>query len=303
MKASNLFWGFFFISIGALYLVARYTSFIFDWYAIWELWPIIIILAGLAIILKGTFFKPVISVLFGISLAFLVFGFFSDVFDEFDDRHHDNSNWEDYSENYYNLEFENDIKHVNLNIEAGAGKFNIEKTTNKLIKGYSRGNIANYNFTQNQDDSISWVTLKMDKFESDLFGNDFENQFKLSLNDDPTYSFDLKIGAAKSYFNLIPFKVKNVVLKTGATDTKIKLGNKTEMVHVDVEMGAASLKIYVPKSSGCKIMGDMILMSKRLDGFKENDAGNFVTRNYENADEKIIMNIEGGISSLDVKRY
>lgn len=303
MKASNLFWGFFFITVGSLYLVARYTSFIFDFYAVWELWPILIILAGLAIILKGTFFKPVISILFGISLAFLLFGVFSEAFDEFDDRHYDKSNWEDYSENYYNLDYDSGIKHVNLKIEAGAGKFNIEKTTEKLVKGYSRGNIANYNFTQTREDSNSWVILKMDDFDSNLFGNDLDNQFKLSLNENPTYSFDLQIGAAKSYFNLIPFKVNNVVLKTGATDTKIKLGNKSDMMHVDVEMGAASLKIYIPKSSGCKIMGDMVLMSKRLDGFKKNDAGDFITRNYESADEKIVMNIEGGLSSLDVKRY
>lgn len=303
MKASNLFWGFFFITIGTLYLVARYTSFIFDWYAIWELWPIIIILAGLAIILKGTFFKPIISVLFGISLAFLVFGFFSDVFDEFDNRHYDDSNWEDYSENYYNLDYDGNVKHVNLNIEAGAGKFNIEKTTDKLVKGYSRGNIGKYNFTQTLEDSVSWVKLKMDDFDSNIFGSNLDNQFKLSLNEIPTYSLDLQIGAAKSYFNLIPFKVKNVVLKTGATDTKIKIGNKAKTVHVDVEMGAASLKIYIPKSSGCKIMGEMVLMTKRLDGFKKNEDGDFVTRNYKTADENIIMNIEGGVASLDVKRY
>lgn len=304
MKSSNLFWGFFFITFGGLYLIARYSSFVIDWYAIWELWPILIILVGIAIILKGSFFKPIISILIGVLLAFLAFGFFNDVFDVFDYHEtRDTRWWDDYSENYYNLSYDNNIKHVNLNIEAGAGKFYIEKTTDDLVKGYSRGNIGEYDFTNSKNDSIAWVSLSMDDVHSDIFGSSLKNQLKLSLNENPTYTLDLKIGAAKSFFNLIPFKVKNLVLKTGATDTKIKLGSKSEMTYVNVEMGAAALVIYIPKSSGCKIAGDMILMSKNLDGFAKQNSGAYFTDNYNLADNKIILDIKGGISSLDVKRY
>jgi hypothetical protein len=304
MKSSNLFWGFFFITFGSLYLVARYSDLIIDWYAIWELWPILIILAGIAIILKGSFFKPVISVLIGVLLAFLAFGFFNDLFDVFDyNEYHNSKWWDDYSENYYNLEYNNSIDHVNLNIEAGAGKFYIEKTTDDLIKGYSKGNIGQYDFTNTQKDSIAWINLSMDKIGIDIFGSSFRNLFKLSLNENPTYNLDLEIGAAKSFFNLIPFKINNLFLKTGATDTKIKLGQRTEMTYVDVEMGAAALVIYVPKSSGCKITGDMVLMSKELDGFNKHSNDYYITDNYELAQNKIVMDIDGGVSSIEVARY
>lgn len=303
MKSSNLFWGFFFITFGSLYLVARYSNFIIDWYAIWELWPILIILAGISIILKGTLFKPVLSVLIGILLAFLAFGFFNDVFEIFENRDFHRSHWRDYSENYYNMDYDKNIHHVNLNIEAGAGKFNIEKTTEDLIKGYSKGNIGDYYFNKRVEDSVAWINLNMEKVDVDLFGGSFKNQFKLSLNENPTYSFDLEIGAAKSYFNFIPFKIKKIELKTGATDTRIKLGDKSEMIYVDVEMGAAALKFYVPKSSGCIIKGDMVLMTKDLDEFEKRDSDYYITKNYDSAANKIIMDIEGGVSALEVKRY
>ena len=302
MKSSNLFWGFFLVTFGALYLVARYTAFLIDWYAVWELWPVLIILAGVSVILKGTFFKPIISVLIGILLAFLVFGFFNDLFDVFEDHQYDRKNWREYSENYYNLNYDNEISHVNLSIEAGAGKFNIEKTTDELVKGYSRGNIGNYNFTQSKRDSVSWVELKMDEVDINIFNSSIKNQFQLSLNENPTYSLNASIGASKSYFNLIPFKVKNLVLETGAADTKIKLGDKSEMVYVNVEMGAAALVIYIPKSSGCKVSGDMVLMKKELKGF-ENSNSEYYTENYDSASNKIIMEIQGGVSSFEVKRY
>jgi energy-coupling factor transporter transmembrane protein EcfT len=303
MKSSQLFWGFFFISFGALYLVGRYTAFIIDWYAIWDLWPVIIILAGVSIILKGTLFKPVVSVLMGIILAFLVFGFFNDMFNVFEDRDFRIGHSRSSSENYYNLDYNNSIDHVNLNINVGAGKFNLEKTTDDLMTGYSKGNIAGYKFSKSQEDSIAWVDLTMEEIEFELFNTSLKNQFKLSLNDNPTYNLNLEIGAAKSYFNLIPFKVKNLVLQTGATDTKIKFGDKSEMVYVNVEIGAAALKIYIPKTSGCKINGEMILMETELDDFEKYGSDYYVTENFENATEKIIMEINGGVSSFEVKRY
>ena len=142
----------------------------------------------------------------------------------------------------------------------------------------------------------------MDEVDINIFNSSIQNQFQLSLNENPTYSLNASIGASKSYFNLIPFKVKNLVLETGAADTKIKLGDKSEMVYVNVEMGAAALVIYIPKSSGCKVSGDMVLMSKDLKGF-ENSNSVYYTENYESASNKIIMEIQGGVSSFEVKRY
>jgi len=303
MKASQLFWGFFFITFGALYLVGRYTVFIIDWYSVWDMWPLIIILAGVAIILKGTFVKPIVSVLFGVLLAFLAFGFFNDVFDIFEDRDYHKRHFREVSENTYSVDYNKTIKHVNLQIDAGAGKFSIEKTTDNLVKGYSKGSVAGYSFNNSQKDSIAWVDVKMDNVEHNIFGTNFRNDFKLNLNENPTWSLELNIGAAKSYFNLIPFKIKNLVVHTGATNTKIKLGNKTEMTYVNVEIGAAALTIYVPKSSGCKVTGDMILMSKEFRGFKKLDSDYYVTQDYENKDHKVIIDIEGGVSSFEVKRY
>lgn len=303
MKASQLFWGFFFITFGTLYLVARYSTFYIDWYAIWELWPVLIILAGVAIILKGTFVKPVISVLIGILLAFLAFGFFNDLFDVFGNDNHFKTRSRNYSENNYNLEYNEEIAHVNLKIAAGAGKFTIDDTTKKLVTGYSRGNFGNYNLTSTNKDSVVWVDFNMDNVDVDLFGGNYNNQLKLSLNKEPSYSFDLEIGAAKSYFDLRPFKVKNLVLQTGAADTRIRLGDKSELVMVNIEMGAASLKIYVPQKSGCKINGEMVLMSKDLDGFVKKGSDYYITENYESAAEKIIIDIDGGVSAFEVKRY
>ncbi len=303
MKTLNIFWGFFLITIGSLYLISSYSNIYIDWSAVWDLWPVIVILAGISIIVKGNFFKPIIVLLMGILFGFLTFSFINDVFDIVDYRSFNEDSWENYSESDYNIDYNYEIKHVNLNIEGGAGKLYIEKTTDKLVEGYSKGNIGKYILTQTQNDDTVDVLLTMKKTNINLFGKSYHNQFNLSLNEEPTYDFKIQIGASKSYIDLFPFKVENIDLQTGATDAKIKLGNKSDKTNLDIQMGAASLKVYVPKTSGCIISGDMALVAKYLDKFQRDEDGNYITENYDSASKIVHINIQGGLAKFKVKRY
>jgi len=302
MKSSNLFWGFFFVTFGSLYLIARYSTLVIDWYAIWDLWPVVIILVGVSIILKGTFAKPIISLLMGIVLAFFLFGIINDLFDISGSHYFHRRYMHDFSENNYKIEFNENIKHANLRIDAGAGKFQIDRISDNLVKGYSQGNIGEYKFSSGDKDSTAWVNISMDDFHNNFFNVRYKNDLYLQLNDKPSWNFDIHVGAAKLYLNLIPFEVDDFNLETGATETKIKFGKKSKFTNVKVKMGAASLKVYIPKTSGCKITGDMALVSKNLDGFEEHGS-DYITSNYESAKEKIKMNVDGGIASFRVERY
>jgi hypothetical protein len=301
MKTSQLFWGFFLITIGSLYLLEKYIVIAIDWHFVWSLWPVIIIFAGLALVLKGTFVKPVINILFGILMALLVFGFFNDTFDGINKFHKHELSSDDISKNTYDVEYSGNISHVNLTFNAGAGSFYINGTTDKLIHGFAKGNIKDYSVENNQTDSIAWVNINLEHKGKSFFKG--KNQFELKLNKKPTWNLNFNIGAAKSNFDLRPFKVKNLVVNTGAAKTKIKLGDKTDLTYVNIEMGAAALIFYIPETSGCKVKRDMILMSKKLEGFDKTDSGYYITNNYETAKNKIIIDIDGGVSSFKIKRY
>lgn len=302
MKTSHLFWGFFFITIGTLYLIERYTSFFIDWYFLWDLWPLIIIVVGVAIIFKGTFVKPVISILLGIFIAFLLFGFINNIFNGFPHKKF-NKRMRDIVEQNYNIPLNDSVKFVNLKIEAGAGKFTIEDVTANLLESYVKSDISKYDFNHSQKDSNVWINIEMKKFGNQIFGRSKENSIDVKLNELPKWNFDLNIGAAKSYFDLRSFKVQNLILNTGATETKIKLGDKSEMAYLNVNMGAASLTVYIPETSGCKVTGDMVLMSKELKGFDKKESSYYYTSNYDESKNKIIIDVNGGVSSFKVLRY
>lgn len=118
--------------------------------------------------------------------------------------------------------------------------------------------------------------------------------------------FDLDFGAAKAHYDLSEFKTRNINIETGVTDVFLKLGEKYDETHVDIKMGAASLTIHMPKESGCKLTGDMVLFSKDIDGFNEmrrDEHKTYTTENYNEADNKIYIRIDGGMSKLEIKRY
>ena len=87
IKSSQMFWGFSFLTVGVLYLLEKLDVYWGYWGFIWDLWPLILILAGIAIIVKGTFLKPLISGLFGILVGVLVFGFFNNLFTDKSEEH------------------------------------------------------------------------------------------------------------------------------------------------------------------------------------------------------------------------
>ena len=89
----------------------------------------------------------------------------------------------------------------------------------------------------------------------------------------------------------------------GAASITIKLNNLYPETEVIVDAGASDINIFVPKESGCKIVTDGALSSKHFRDFKKIDSDNYQTENFDEATNKVFINIECGVSSISVDRY
>ena len=306
MKASHIFWGILFIGLGLLVLINNFTNIFMDWSTIWKLWPLTIVLIGLSILVKHKSGKSVIAGLAAIVLALAIFASFKtathfvnndfqiDLGDEADNK---------YGITEYNESFDSTLTFATLNFDAGGGTFKISDTTPDLIYATTEGIQNNYSLTRYDNDSSSTINFKMGKKAVFRFGDDYKNKVDINLNTKPVWDMNFDVGAASMDFDLTPFKVKDVDVDMGAASITIKINDLYPETNISVDAGASDINILIPKGSGCKIVTDGALSSKHFSEFKKIDSDNYQTENFNEATNKVYVNIECGVSSISVDRY
>ncbi len=299
MKSGQLFWGFFFLSLGGLFFLTKYDVIVSDFNFVWDIWPFIFVLWGLAVITKNSIGRPTVSALFGIFTGLMLFGFLYNLFGSFEI----NNDYHGYVSERYSEEYDPSIKEATFELDTGAGVVSINNTSENLVSGYSRGSLAEYDMLLSRDDSTAKVKMFLHKKRFNFFRDKFRNYLELSLNPNPVWDVELNMGAAKGKFDLSEYKVKNLELHTGASNVRIKLGDLVDESNVTIEMGAASITLDIPENVGCKITGDMVLSGKDINGFIKNSSNHYETDNYYSANKTINVRIDGGVSSITVNRY
>jgi len=306
MKASHVFWGILFIGIGLLVLINNFTNIFMDWATIWKLWPLTIVLIGLSILVKHKYGKGVIAGLAAIVLALAIFASFKtathfvsddfhlDIGDEADNK---------YGTTEYTESFDSSLTFATLNFDGGGGSFKISETSNDLIYAMTEGIQNNYTLTRYDNDTSSTVNFKMGKKAVFRFGNDYKNQVDIKLNSEPVWDMNFDVGAASMDFDLTAFKVKSVDVDMGAAAITIKINDLYPETEVTVDAGASDINILIPKESGCKIITEGALSSKHFSEFKKIDSDNYRTDNFDEAVNKVYINIDCGVSSISVDRY
>lgn len=299
MKSGQLFWGFFLLTLGALFLLTKYDMIYTSFDFVYNIWPFIFVFWGALVIFKNSLVRPVVSAVFGIFLAMLLFGFIYNSVCGFDFSDHDGNYTEFYSDDY-----DSAIKTADLEINSGAGTFILGETTDKLVEGKTKGNIAEYDFETWKDEDKANVRFNLHKRNFNFSGGKFKNYLKVNLNENPLWDIRLNYGASKANLDLSKFKIRNLELHSGATSTFVKLGDKIEeTTNVNVEMGAANITIDVPTNVGCEIQTDMALSSKNVHGFNSKGKGHYITENFSDSGKRIIIDVKAGFSSLTVNRY
>jgi hypothetical protein len=306
MKTSHIFWGLLFIGLGLLVLINNFTNIFMDWSTIWKLWPLTIILIGSSILIKHKYGKGIVAGLAAIVLAFAIFASFKtaahlvdndfqiDIGDEADNK---------YGTTEYNETFDSTLSYATLNFNAGGGSFIISDSTDNLIYATTEGIQNNYILTRYDDDNSSTINFKMGKKSVFRFGKDYKNKVDIALNTKPVWDMNFDVGAASMDFDLTAFKVKTVDVDMGAASITVKINDLYPETEITVDAGASDINIFIPKGSGCKIVTDGALSSKHFSDFKKIDSDNYQTENFDEATNKVFINIECGVSSISVERY
>lgn len=334
----GLFWGIFFVTIGLLFLARNLGWLAIDWETVRNLWPLLLILAGVNLILERQRSQAAVAttVLLAIAAPVALFSFVGRHNDDWNrdgnrwEYRHDDSdnddedvstdnNEEDGSDNSEDNDDDTKVENVSKFVEAmegetpeailkfggGAGRFTIDETTTNLIDAEAKQTVGTYKMAVERDPTtrIPTIELKPNEGKTEYKGGKLANRMAIKLNDKPTWTIDLGLGAGEGDFDLSRYAVKALKVEAGAADINVKLGDRTDLTTVDLQAGVASVVVRIPQSVGCRVEKQGGLNVNQLDGFDEISDRVMQTPGYDGAKKKINIVFNGGISRFKVERY
>lgn len=324
MNSKNIFAGGFLILLGILFLGKEWGWFHINWHEISRLWPLLLIYLGLVALLGKTNRSATVItiVLLCIAIPTVIVrscqekvgdafdnnGIHIDMDDDDDDK--DNNDDDDDKDYAFKGSKQNlvepmnaSIKSATLNFSGGAAEFDIKETSKDLVEANAELNFGNISLKKTGDADSPKVDFALKGKTNNInIDEDNHNKVNLKLNSEVIWDMNFEFGAGKADFDLSQYKVKNLSIKTGLTETDVKLGDKTDNLDVKVESGLTDIEFQIPESVGCRIDIDGGLNDKDFDGFIQKN-GHWETPNFDKSTKKINLKFEGGLQSLKVRRY
>ncbi len=309
IKSSAIFWGVFFISIGGLLLLNQIDA-VGSMGDIVRFWPVLLVLIGISLLNLPEPVKKILAGLSGLFLALIIFGIFTFqwnklfFWNEWDDDSgkHDTEYYDTVREPQV-LQLDSGITSAKLKIEAGAMSMSFGGETAELLVLNPVESIIGMDIYHSVKNGRAFAELEMNP-EDIHFGKKNKTQrANIKLNPDIPWDIDIEIGASSLDADLSDYIMEKIDIKAGAASLELKLGSKSKKTGVEIDGGAMSLKIYVPKEAGVKLHVDSFLNSNDIEGFISEGGGDYVTSDFSDTKNKIFINIDGALASIKVKRY
>jgi hypothetical protein len=301
MKVSRIFAGLLIILLGIALFLSNFDVLTMNWHFIFRLWPILLVFAGISVLVSNPKLKALLYAVTAILVLVWVFSVASAGWGNFHGIFHGGSRHahsQQFTEN-----FDKDVRHAVLTINAGAGSIFINDTTNELLNANTESNIGDYSLDVDKNVHTENLDLTMEKREEHWFFGSEKNKVDIKLNPIPDWKLDMDVGACSLDFDLSPYVISSADLKAGASSMKIRLGDRSDTTQLSINAGVSSISIYVPESSGCQIRDEAKLSSKSYTDFVKFDDGLYKTANFESSKKKIFIDMEAGVSSIKVSRY
>ncbi len=299
MKFRNIFWGIILILFGVLFTLENLNVIDFDWYNMWRLWPVVIILWGISILPVKDIFKVgfVLLVLAG-SVYYMV---------------NDNVKWR-YVHDYgiettssainqeFQVPYEDSITTANLYMEMALGSLKIRDTTDQLVDFSKSGSLIEYRYSFLKNDNDADIRIMMaDEFRYKRKKNN--NHLQLKLNPIPVWNLDIEAGMSEVNFDLSEYRVESLTVEGGMAGFTLKLGNLYPQTKVDIESGFSAFTLRIPESSGCELKINKVLSGHSFSGFEKVADGLYRTTNFDESTEKVLMEFDAAFSDFKVIRY
>lgn len=126
-------------------------------------------------------------------------------------------------------------------------------------------------------------------------------RWSVALSPNVPLRLRLETGALEAHLDLSSLQVQELKISTGASSTDVKLPAGAGHTRVKVEAGAASVNLEVPPGVAAQVRSEVGLASVNVDQSRfPRTGGVYRSPDYETAENRVEIFIEGGVSSMSV---
>lgn len=260
-QGGKIIWGTVLVSLGVILLLANFGVLSIDWSAIWQLWPIAIIVAGLSVMALRGWIGVVVSIVAAVVIVGLMLLVLTG---------NANQQLTMQSRDFYVDQPAQDINKAEVSVDAGAGSLVIGSHSDKeIVKGNLKSNWQKLNIDTNDSNGMQRVNLSLDG-DGSWWRGGVKNDLSLSLSRDLPIILNVDVGAADVRADLSLVNTELLTLESGASNIWLKLGDKQASSRVTIDTGVSSLRLQVPEQSGIKLVINDGLSNQDLpEGYEE----------------------------------
>ncbi|MDH4359035.1 MAG: toast rack family protein [Candidatus Berkelbacteria bacterium] len=308
MSLGKLLWGVIIVAIGLIFLAVNFG--LLDssvWSQIFKLWPLIIVVIGISII-SGALSK-VWQIILSIIAALIVIAAVALVVSPISIVSTSSSDWSWGFGGTHEVKVQTISEPLNeaaerasIEVQTGAADLDLSGGSQILVDGRVESNFINSQVERKVDGKIDNIVISTKSYFNPIFGG--KNVWQLSLNEILPMKLVLKTGAVDAKIDLKKTNIEELVIKSGASTYEVDFPVRPNLVRADIDLGASTIKIKVPKDVGLKIEAKTGASSNNFSSkglTKTNDT--YSTQDFEKALKKIEINLKTGASTIELERY
>ncbi len=296
--------GIWLVFFGIIILLHNFRIIDFNFYSLFNLWPLLLISVGITLLLQNRPNGKYIIIASNLLLCGFIFykGITSDK-SFFPSIQITKDHQEDFApNNRVSHELNEEVETAKMELNAGAAKFVIDSDVdpNLLIDATTASKNSSLKLTS-LDDQSNQVELTTQVKTSKSNEN---NTFAVHLNEKPVWDLDYNLGAANIQADFKKLKLGSLTINSGATNLSIYLPPPSQQTsQIELNTAASSIKLYLPKGAACKVETETIFSNNKFEDVSVQEDKVRKTSDYDQATHKYHIIVEGAANSLSILRY
>jgi hypothetical protein len=277
------------------------------WPRILSLWPVALIAIGIELLLKKTrlafvtLFSPLLFFAAILGPAFLWESDLGEIYRASRSYH-------------WSAEPDSTVTKASAAVRLYAGNLEISSGTDELISAdldYSEKRPLVISKTSDLDSSATMKITDRERrwpkwdWNRGRFWEAWEKKrWEIKLTDLVPLHLNVYLKASEADMDLSQLMIEDFDLEVRTSQADIRIGNLVDDVTAKISSRASEISIYCPEDMGLRIVNRSSLSSTSLSwlNLKEAEEGQ-QTPNFDQADRKLTLYLEGSITKLKIKKY